>query len=205
MTLSEETYRNLKEKLALLEDGAFISARKYASECNVSLTPVREAMLRLTNEGYLKKVTNVGFFKASIDYDSVKDFLESRIMIENFVMPKVVQMITEQDIEYLENLVAEMETSINENSVLKYGESDIKFHCYMIDLYGNKSISSYYRSIREQLGMYSRKNYIDKTTIREHRSFLKLISEKEYEKAVELIVKPLESFMTRLSEGTMRM
>ena len=204
MTLSEEIYRNLKEKLALLQDGEFISARNYANECKVSLTPVREALLRLTNEGYLNKVANVGFFKASIDYNSVKDFIESRIMIENYVMPKVVQMMTDQDIAYLEKVVTEMEQAVKENSVLQYGEMDIKFHCYIIDLYGNKSISQYYRNIREQLGMYSRKNFVDNTTIQEHKNFLKLVSEKEYEKALDVIIMPLENFMARLAEGAMR-
>jgi F0F1-type ATP synthase delta subunit len=52
--------------------------------------------------------------------------------------------------------------------------------------------------------MYSRKNFVDNTTIQEHKNFLKLVSEKEYEKALDVIIMPLENFMARLAEGAMR-
>lgn len=205
MTLSEEIYCKLKEKLAFLEEGEFISARNCANELNVSLTPVREALLRLTNEGYLNKVPQVGFFKASIDYNSVEDFIESRIMVESYVMPRVVRIMTEDDIAYLEDIIKKQETCIEEKKVLEYGELDVEFHCYMVNLLGNKSIGQFYENIRGQLRMYSKKNYISRTTIQEHRKFLKLVTEKEYNQAIALIVEPLENFMSRMHEGAMRM
>jgi len=74
-TLSEHAYVVLKEKLLTMEGGAYLSMRQFANEIGMSYTPVREAFLRLQNEGALKQIPNVGFLVATMDIKEILQLL----------------------------------------------------------------------------------------------------------------------------------
>ncbi|MCD8139092.1 MAG: GntR family transcriptional regulator [Planctomycetaceae bacterium] len=187
-----------------MEDGAFISARGLASELNISFTPVRDALLRLANEGYLKRVPSVGFFKTPANINNIQDYWESRVMIEHFIMPMVVQKITKDDLLHLREIAKKLEVSFAEKAIVEYGEQDIEFHAYLIDLHGNKQISQFYRNIREQNRTYSRQNFFMGVTVREHSDFLNYVEKKDFDKALDVIFESLRQYMDRMRRGSVR-
>ena len=54
--LSSMAYQAIKERIAAMPSGSYLSARQCALELGISYTPVREAFLRLQKEGVLRQV-----------------------------------------------------------------------------------------------------------------------------------------------------
>lgn len=188
-----------------MEDGAFISARGLASELGASFTPVREALLRLSNEGYLDRIPSVGFFKARVDFGNLHHYFESRLMVESYILPKVAPAMTPKDIAHLRHVVDEQKRCLVDNNVVDYGELDIGFHTYLIDLHGNKQISQFYRSLREQNRTYSRQTYLKGTAVTEHGAFLDLVEQKEFDAAVNTLLEALYTYEERVRQGSVRL
>lgn len=204
-TLSEETYIKIKSRLAFMDEGAFISARGLAVELKISFTPVREALLRLSNEGYLDRVPSVGFFKARMDFASLNHYFESRMMVETFILPKVVREISPEAMEKLRATVAEQGECLRRNDIMGYGAKDLEFHCFLIDLHRNKPVSQFYRNLREQNRTYSKQTLITGASVREHGEFLDLVEAEDYDGAVSTLIKPLETYLERVRAGSIRL
>ena len=148
--LSEQAYYALKEKLLTLESGAYLSARQFANEVDMSYTPVREAFLRLQSEGTLKQVPNVGFFVASMDINEVLQLFQVRECIEPFVLQQVINRVTPSHIVLLRKLVEEQKQALSAKDITRYMKLDISIHEVLLDIYGNPHIKSMYHTIREK-------------------------------------------------------
>ena len=149
-SLSDYAYEVLKEKLLTLESGAYLSARQFASEVDMSYTPVREAFLRLQNEGTLKQVPNVGFFVASMNINEILQLFQVRECIEPFVLKQVINRVTPSHIVLMRKIVEEQKQALAEKDITKYMKLDIKIHEVLLDIYDNPHIKSMYHTIREK-------------------------------------------------------
>jgi len=188
-----------------MEDGAFISARGLAAELDTSFTPVREALVRLSNEGYLDRIPSVGFFKTRMDFGNLHHYFESRVIIESYILPMVVRTLGKDDIAHLRELIRQQNVCWAEKNIVGYGEIDIEFHAYLIEKHGNKQMSQFYRSLREQNRTYSKQTYYKGQAITEHNQFLDLIEQKKFDEAANLMLDTLRSFEERVRQGSVRL
>lgn len=205
-SLSDKAYEALKEMVIDAEEGTFFSVRKSANELGLSYTPVREALLKLHTEGLLDLVPNVGFFTVKMDLRLIVNIYQSRECVERYVLPLVIEKITDDDIKILEGYVQKQKTAMQNNDISAYTEIDAEFHCYMIDLLQNKQISEFYRSVRGQYRIGSKRivqNHSG-TPIHEHEEFLSLIKRKRYEEALQCYYDHAAAAIERMKEGYVR-
>ncbi|MEM7376895.1 MAG: GntR family transcriptional regulator [Pseudomonadota bacterium] len=92
--IADEIYSQL---LAAIGDGDItpnqrLVQERLAAELDVSRTPVREALLRLEQEGVLERAGKAGFVIRSITADEVRDIYQARQAIEGFS----VRLLTER-------------------------------------------------------------------------------------------------------------
>ena len=80
--LSSLAYKAIKERIASMPSGSYLSARQCALELGISYTPVREAFLQLQKEGVLRQVPNVGFFIQNIDLTDLFQILQVRECVD---------------------------------------------------------------------------------------------------------------------------
>ncbi len=82
-------YEYLKHEIILgkMVPGSVIDEQKIAKELKVSRTPVREAILRLNEEGFITIVPRKGTFVSTISFKNIKDVYELRIIVE----PKAIK------------------------------------------------------------------------------------------------------------------
>ena len=86
---SEEAYQSLRRRIRQLPAGTHLSIRSCAAELGMSSTPVREAFLRLEQEGSLRQVSNVGFFTQEYDFSALSYYYQVRECLEPFVLENV--------------------------------------------------------------------------------------------------------------------
>jgi DNA-binding GntR family transcriptional regulator len=103
--LNELAYKEIKNLLVTgqLEFNMMYSANQFAEILGVSRTLVREALLQLTKEGCLISVQAQGFKIKEYSEKEIKDFFETRKLIESYVIERLVGSLTKLDIQQLED------------------------------------------------------------------------------------------------------
>jgi DNA-binding GntR family transcriptional regulator len=107
-----------------------------ASDLGVSRTPVREALIRLAREGYVRRVPGRGYVVGSINASDVDDVYQIRQAIEPLALLLAFDHMRPRDLSLLRRLDAEMHSPAW-NSV-GYFESNRRFHLALIDRCPNR-------------------------------------------------------------------
>lgn len=84
--------------------GTPLSEVALASVLGMSRTPIREALVRLWQEGYLDRVTGHGYFVAHVTAQAIHDTFEVRRLLEGAAAGRAAAMATPGDVEELRRL-----------------------------------------------------------------------------------------------------
>lgn len=166
-----------------------------AQRHNTSTNPIREALQMLRGEGFVVMSPNRGARVRPIDQEFVRDIYEIGVLIEPALTRWFVGMATQQDIEQLEAVQAEIEEN-NFADQLKHSELDTRFHTIMYERHYNRHAAELWWKYREVLRAVSRR--FDFTlarraqVLREHRELIQLVKQGEADKAAALVAQHVE-------------
>ena len=201
--LSSLAYEQLKERIAEMPSGQYLSARQYALDLGMSYTPVREAFLRLQNEGVLRQVPNVGFFVAAPDIADMIEFFQARECIEVFALRKVFYKLDADWLSRMRECCDEMHEAMRVGEFSQAMQADESFHRSLLNLLGNSTLLATYDAIRAKYqrcapmladGAYDLGE-------RSHRRFLCLVEEGDVEGAAEELTRHIADAKNRLIES----
>lgn len=108
-----------------------------AKELGVSRTPLREALNRLSAEGFLTFSANNGFFRKTIDVKEIFDLYEFRRCLELAAVKFSVERATSEQISEMEAFVAESALEVEGRTVDDFVTLDEQFHEMLMQLTGN--------------------------------------------------------------------
>lgn len=166
-----------------------------AQRHNSSTNPIREALQMLRGEGFVIMSANRGARVRPIDQDFVRDIYEIGVLIEPALTRWFVGMATQQDIEQLEAVQAEIEEN-NFADPFRHSELDTRFHTIMYERHYNRQAAELWWKYREVLRAVSRR--FDFTlarraqVMREHRELIQLIKNGEADKAAALVAQHVD-------------
>lgn len=92
-----------------LAPGEVLRQEALADELGVSRVPIREAITRLTGEGFLTNVPHKGAYVAELSVDEVRETFDIRVRLEPWLFAEAIPRITDAEIGKAERLVAEMD------------------------------------------------------------------------------------------------
>jgi DNA-binding GntR family transcriptional regulator len=193
-SLQEMAYESLKTGILA---GRLIPGKKYgelelARELGISRTPVREALLKLEAENLVCFNPGRGISVKYFSKKDLEDLTELRWLIEEAAVTKIVGCLSTDQIERVENILAEQEECVRGN----YDESifleiDRKFHLSLIEASGNKFMIQTYNSIRDYFAMTFRGALSKKgrviEVLREHKLIVKALSEAKVDMAIDAV------------------
>ena len=109
-TLHNQAYERIKTLLisGQLEFDEVYSANHFAEILGVSRTPIREALLQLTAEGFFVSLRGRGFKIKELSEKEIQDFFEARKMIEAYVIEQLVDEVSEEDLKPLDESLEQM-------------------------------------------------------------------------------------------------
>lgn len=149
--LPEKTYSILKELIIKREypPDHKLAIPDLAAKLGVSRTPIREALARLEMDGLIKTVPKVGTFVTGITAGNVLEIMETRLMIELWVVKRLGEGTASFTPEIAENLQKIHETAVyivNSSKLENYHEGDYNLHFHMefLKLGGNRNIANIY-------------------------------------------------------------
>jgi DNA-binding GntR family transcriptional regulator len=99
-----------------------------AEMLGVSRGPVREALVRLENEGLVVNIPYRGRFVAEITPATVREIYSLRRLLEGFAAEPAVESITPEQIQHMRALSVEMMEALAEGNFEEFADLDIEFH-----------------------------------------------------------------------------
>lgn len=103
---SSKAYAFIRNQLITgrLRAGARVVDAEVATEMGISRTPVREALIRLENEGLVEQVPRVGIFVRIPTARELIDMYEMRRLLESYAAAKAAQRISKKQLTELKSL-----------------------------------------------------------------------------------------------------
>jgi len=143
--LWDKTYMILKDRIVRREfqPNQKLSIPDLATQLGVSRTPIRDALNRLEMDGLVKTVSKVGTFVNAIEVEDVLDTIDTRLMLELWVVKKLPTLPKKElagKIRKLKELLDKASVAVDELSLESYLKSDynLQFHIEFIKMGNNK-------------------------------------------------------------------
>lgn len=197
--LTTEAYETIKKKIIdlQLKPGEIILVQQLAKNLNISRTPVREALIRLTQEGLVEYAEGKKFRVTELTLDVIMEIYEVRQALESVAIDGLRGKITEKEISGFEEILTVMNNALKEGDYDTNFENDLRFHNYVVEIYGNKTMLDMLKLLTYNL---QRVRYItkhipnrveDSTT--EHQLILDCIKNEDYAGAKKALNEHLEN------------
>lgn len=189
--LSNEVYNVLKKKILdfNLVPGQLLMVQEQAKEMGISRTPVREAMVRLREEGMLSEATGGKFRVSQITWSFIKDLFDARIILESHAIRHIADYRPDGLLEDLQQSIEELRGYVERGEVYQSFIEDNHFHQIIAGCSDNLIIKDWL----EKLGGHQlrirflavqipgRMEY----TVQEHHDIYMAIKEEQYDIAAD--------------------
>lgn len=206
--LSEKVYERLKKAITMsvIKPGERIDMNLLSAQWGVSRTPMKDAIARLSNEGFVEVRPKVGTYATRFTKADMLELFTIRLLLEGGICAEVIRHATEEQIAELEKtqtlLEDERGKAKSEFDFFVFNYLDATFHEQLVEASGNKKLLSVYRSLNfhTQAARYYYNRYEEKSvrTIREHREMIEAIRQKSVEKLEQVCKRHIISGKERL-------
>lgn len=132
------------------EGGTLLTEGDLAEAVGVSRTPVREALLRLEAEGLLKLYPKKGALVLPVSAQEIADVVETRLLVEQHAVAKVVGAVPARLIARLEESLAEQRGYAAAGDLAAFAVADRCFHAEIVRAAGNHILAHLYDQLRDR-------------------------------------------------------
>lgn len=161
-----------------LAPGAQLSEEALAHRCQVSRTPVREALRRLESELFLRRSESQRTFVAEWSLDDLEDAFELRAMLEGHAAGRAAERITPAQLAQLREHNREIRRAIDlpVPDVARFLEHNREFHAIVLQAAGSTRLSSTLSLLIEQPVVWrTAQNYGRESLDRSHHEHAELL------------------------------
>src|SRR5260221_4176541 len=139
VSLAEGVVAALKDAFfsGALKPGAVIVERQIATQMNVGTPVVREALISLKHEGFVRRVKNKGTFITAFEADEVRQLYTLRVALETLALQWARPLVTKSDLDQLKSMVDRLVEAGQRENRREFLERDIEFHRHCWKLSGN--------------------------------------------------------------------
>jgi DNA-binding GntR family transcriptional regulator len=188
-----------------LKPGDPIVERQLAREMNVGTPVVREALISLKHEGFVRRVNNKGSYVTQFSPEEVRDLYNLRVELETLALQWARARITPHDIAELRRRVDVLVEAGTRGSRSEFLRADFEFHRYYWKLSGNPFLSAELERLMAPLFAFvvlASELPMTASMAREHYIFVDALSGMPEPQFTETVRKGLSGFSTRWIEMT---
>ena len=210
--LAEQAYARLKAEIHdfLLVPGDRFSEAEIGTRLGVSRTPVREALFRLRNEGFLEVESKSGWYVRPIDFDKLEQLYDLRVLLELASVAKLCARADDSspELDALKKtwLLPAAERLTDGREV---GALDEQFHATLVRAAGNAEIARVHWDVTERIRIirrldFTRGDRID-ATYTEHAKILRAVMQRKLDQAQLLLRSHVEQSKSEVRKITLAM
>ncbi|MFB4393155.1 MULTISPECIES: GntR family transcriptional regulator [unclassified Pseudomonas] len=156
----------------------------------VSTTPIREALLELSNAGLIEPRRNRGFRVCSTSPKELEDLFSIRAQLESFAL-SLIEGCSEQEEAELHRLAKDVQASVEQGDTVGYVMTDRAFHQRLVSLAGNPKLTQLIMDLRNNMRLYGIETQAGRErqskSVQEHFEMIRLICDGKSAVAAELV------------------
>lgn len=187
---ANQIYTELREQIigGEITSNDIITEKDLASKYGVSKTPIREALHRLCQEGYLKSYPRKGYMVNEISAQDCSYIQQLRYYIESSTISRVIDTVDDEPIRELYKIVEEAyEKKPKEKN--PYNAVNTRFHLELAALcdnpYVHDVLEQYVSSITRVVIKYPTMSRLQEREY--HREILDAILERDKNRAIDIL------------------
>ncbi|NLG82172.1 MAG: GntR family transcriptional regulator [Bacilli bacterium] len=209
--MNDTIYKTLKNEIMLLDlqPGTAISETELAERFGVSRTPIRQVLLKLSEEGLVDVIPQKGTFISLIDMKYIDDITYMRIELESALIKKVMDNITQTQLNSLllnlskQKIVIDYADNIK-NAIIEFNSLDNEFHRMIFEIADRLTIWNIYTKLSPHYMRFRLLDIFDKNVMNqlynEHKDLIQLIINKEEQGIKPLLEKHLKGGFSRINQ-----
>jgi DNA-binding GntR family transcriptional regulator len=204
----EEVYTTLQTWIieGLYRPGETIRDQDLADALGVSRTPVREALQRLQDEGFVETATNRWTRVATLNHDEVRHLYPIIWSLELLAISLAQHRLNSQDIEGMRRANARLREALTTSDAIAATKADYDFHQIFIDQSANPDLIRILHEVKMRLRWlevaYFRELVVALQSIKEHEVILEALERGSYEQAAQAIKTNWEESLKRVLNST---
>ncbi|MFE9105030.1 GntR family transcriptional regulator [Actinomadura geliboluensis] len=136
--------------------GARLVERTLAAELGVSHIPVREALVRLTDQGLVERAPRRGARVATLTPRELEELSSLRIVLERFVVTRVQERLTAMAEKELRRVVASMRQAAARGDFRRVFDLDQRFHERLWELADHQMLGEVVTGLGGRIGAFLR-------------------------------------------------
>jgi len=150
-TLAKKVYESVRDAIILgdLAPGSLQSVQKLASHLKVSRTPVREALLKLADQGMVRFERNRGARVLQTTIHDLEEIFSLRLLLEVPATYRATQQVGAAELRQLRSALDTFRKGIRRASTREHLELDARFHRIIMRASGNRRLADFIDSLRD--------------------------------------------------------
>ncbi|MCW5650972.1 MAG: GntR family transcriptional regulator [Ramlibacter sp.] len=208
---ADEVYEQLKRDVAEfnLVPGDRFTENELSERLGVSRTPVRQALFRLQQEGYVEVLFRSGWRVLPFDFDQFEQLYDLRMVLETTAVQRLCADSERVDRALLDQLIRIWLVPVADRSPdgVQVGQWDEAFHCSLVAAAGNAEMARVHKDVTERIRIIRRLDFtkparID-ATYDEHGKILKAIQRKRGDQSAMLLRAHIETSQAEVRKITL--
>jgi DNA-binding GntR family transcriptional regulator len=208
---ADEVYAQLKRDVAefKLVPGDRFTENELSERLGVSRTPVRQALFRLQQEGFVEVLFRSGWRVLPFDFEQFEQFYDLRMVLETTAAVRLCEDGLRVDRAMLDELASIWLVGVAQRSsdTVQVAQWDEAFHCALVAAAGNAEMARVHRDVTERIRIIRRLDFtkparID-ATYDEHAKILRAIQRKRGDQAAMLLRAHIETSQAEVRKITL--
>lgn len=195
--MSENTknkiYHEVRRSIIMGEfkTGARLNVEEIADHYQISVTPVRDALQMLNQEGLVTIKPRAGYFVTRITLKELRDMFELRNILELVAIERSIDKIDSEQILQLRNVHAGY-TGDDDDSYDRYTDENRCFHYLLAEASGNQELANLIGHLMDRLARFMVLRHAGKTMEESHSKIVDALEKHDLEAARKALVDDIE-------------
>lgn len=174
--------------------GSVLSELEISKKLQTSRSPVREAMMALESEGLVRRYPGRGCFVSEVTVQDIHEIFALRILLEVEALRKSFSLISDQELEDLEQALNALKPEDPENA---YYATDRRLHELIVNNCGNARLTMILRTLNGQIEQIrrvaSRQPQRLRASRREHLDIVAALRARDLERTCQLLTEHIQN------------
>ncbi len=172
--------------------GERFNVPQIAAEYNTSITPVRDALQMLSQEGLVNIKPRSGYFVASLTMKELRDMLELRRILEESAIERAALRITPEQIQQLKSVHAGY-SGDDDASYDRYTEENRRFHTLLAQVSGNQELSETLGRLLDRLARFMVIRHAGAWQERSHANIIEALEARNLSAARQALIEEIDA------------
>jgi DNA-binding GntR family transcriptional regulator len=152
-SLAEQAYQAIRKDIftCVLDPGKQIAQSQLVERFDFGITPIREALKRLEQEGFVRSIPRFGYVVSPITMKDVEDVYDLRLILEEAAVRKAIEHASDEELARIKECTSFTYVYQDRETYLHFLEHNISFHHAIALASGNRKLAAMLAEVLQEM------------------------------------------------------